>query len=257
MSLSESVKLQSVAEAKSLGSEIVDLTFVFLGIVKVLKSLETLGVDDPLLIAAAKIRDDLKSKELDGFKTPIFDPIALDMIPEFLNEIKLKELAEEILKITYQSVTTYFPREETKKQGQLINLVGGFHEIIGTRVGRLPKFITQKSDAVYFISSYLLNGESYVWDGVYNTQDPFLSTRSGNTQSMGRVFVTNLRLIFWSDDEDKPQIGVFYNDIQSWKTSWMPAKSRGVVMQVDSRKIIFVANSTAIKHATTQQGYAK
>ena len=46
MSLSESVRLQSIAEAKSLGSEIVDLNYVLLGVVNVLKSLDAIGDDD-------------------------------------------------------------------------------------------------------------------------------------------------------------------------------------------------------------------
>jgi hypothetical protein len=67
---------------------------------------------------------------------------------------------------------------------------------------------------------------------------------------MGRVFVTNQRLLFWSDDEDKPHIGVLFADIDSWKTSWMPLKSRGIIMYVGGQKFIFAANSTAMEHAT-------
>jgi hypothetical protein len=74
---------------------------------------------------------------------------------------------------------------------------------------------------------------------------------------MGRVFVTNFRLIFWSDDEDKPHIGVFYSDIESWKTNWMPMKSRGVIMYVSDRKVIFAANSTAMEHASSQKSYTR
>jgi hypothetical protein len=106
-----------------------------------------------------------------------------------------------------------------------------------------------KDDAAQLIDGYLMGGEKYVWDGVYNTKDLHLSTRR-DSQSMGRVFVTNTRLIFWSDDEDQPHVGVLYNDIESWKTSWMPLKSRGVVMYVGGQKVIFAANSTAMEHAT-------
>lgn len=116
--------------------------------------------------------------------------------------------------------------------------------------------MTNKDDAATLIDNFLMAREVYVWDGVYNTKDNQLSTRVG-TQSMGRVFVTNTRLIFWSDDEDKPHIGVLYNDIESWKTSWMPLKSRGVIMYVGGQKVIFAANSTAMEHATTQMQIAK
>ena len=134
--------------------------------------------------------------------------------------------------------------------------IGGFHNVNGSSIGRLPKYMPNKDDAALLIDNFLMAGEVYVWDGVYNTKDNQLSTRVG-TQSMGRVFVTNTRLIFWSDDEDKPHIGVLYNDIESWKTSWMPMKSRGVVMYVGGQKVIFAANSTAMEHATTQMQIAK
>ena len=66
---------------------------------------------------------------------------------------------------------------------------------------------------------------------------------------MGRIFVTNLRILFWSDDVTKPHVGLFYDDIQGWKTSWMPMKSRGVIAMVAGRKVIFAANSTAVENA--------
>ena len=46
VSLSESVKLQSLAEAKSLGSEVVDLNYIFLGVINVLKSLDEIDDGD-------------------------------------------------------------------------------------------------------------------------------------------------------------------------------------------------------------------
>ena len=93
----------------------------------------------------------------------------------------------------------------------------------------------------------MIREEFYVWDGPYNTKDHGLVTRPG--QSMGRLFITNKRLLFWSDDVAKPHVGLFYEDIQEWKTSWMPMKSRGVIIFVGGRKVIFAANSTAIENA--------
>ena len=52
-----------------------------------------------------------------------------------------------------------------------------------------------------------------------------------------------------SDDAVKPLVGLFYEDIQGWKTSWMPMKSRGVIAIVAGRKVIFAANSTAVENA--------
>jgi hypothetical protein len=257
VSLSESVKLQSIAEAKSLGREVVDLNYVLLGVVNVLKSLDAIGDDDALSIAAANIRNIEKSKQLDGFKTPVFDPQALKRIPENLDQRSLRAFAEEILQAEVSDPKVHSSQKHQKSVQVAPRSVGGFHQVNGPSLGRLPKYMPQKNDAMLLIAPYLMDGEKYVWDGVYNTKDPQLSTRYGTAQSMGRVFVTNFRLMFWSDDENKPHIGVFYQDITSWKTNWMPMKSRGVIMHVSGRKVIFAANSTAMEHATSQKGYAQ
>jgi hypothetical protein len=125
--------------------------------------------------------------------------------------------------------------------------MGDFHEPLGPLVGMLPRIIPNKDAAARLIQSFLVKDEFYAWDGPYNTKDYILVTRPG--QSMGRLFVTNKRLLFWSDDVAKPHVGLFYNDIQGWKTSWMPMKSRGVIAMVAGRKVIFAANSTAIENA--------
>lgn len=124
---------------------------------------------------------------------------------------------------------------------------GDFHAPSGAEVGFLPKVIPNKDVSSQLVSTFLIEGEYYSWDGPYNTKDPVLATRPG--QSMGRIFVTNFRILFWSDDSPKPHVGLFYDDIQGWKTSWMPMKSRGVIAIVNGRKIIFAANSTAIENA--------
>jgi len=125
--------------------------------------------------------------------------------------------------------------------------IGDFHTPNGPDAGYLPKSITNKQVSAQLISPFLTEDEFYSWDGPYNTKDQVLVTRPG--QSMGRLFVTNLRLLFWSDDLPKPHVGLFYGDIQGWKTSWMPLKSRGVIAIVAGRKVIFAANSTAIENA--------
>jgi hypothetical protein len=257
VSLSESVKLQSLAEAKSLGSEVVDLNYIFLGVINVLKSLDEIDDGDELLIAAASIRNHEKSRQLDGFKTPVFDPQALNKIPENLDQRSLKTFAMEIQQTEARSTKVHTTQKHQKPVEVAPMSVGGFHQVEGPSLGRLPKFMPQKSDAMLLVDPYLMEGEKYVWDGVYNTKDPQLSTRYGTAQSMGRVFVTNFRLMFWSDDENKPHIGVFYRDITSWKTNWMPMKSRGVIMHVSGRKVVFAANSTAMEHATSQKSYAQ
>ena len=122
--------------------------------------------------------------------------------------------------------------------------IGDFHVPNGPDYGYLPKIVSNKELAAQLISPFLIDGEFYAWDGPYNTKDNVLATRHG--QSMGRLFATNLRMLFWSDDFTKPHVGLFYDDIESWKTSWMPLKSRGVIAVVAGKKVIFAANSTVI-----------
>ena len=125
--------------------------------------------------------------------------------------------------------------------------IGDFHAPNGPNVGHLPKIIPNKDLSLQLISPFLIEDEFYSWDGPYNTKDSVLVTRPG--QSMGRLFVTNMRILFWSDDLPKPHVGLFYEDIQGWKTSWMPMKSRGVIVIVNGRKVIFAANSSAVENA--------
>ena len=125
--------------------------------------------------------------------------------------------------------------------------IGDFHAPNGPDVGFLRKIVPNKDVSAQLISPFLIKDEFYSWDGPYNTKDSVLSTQLG--QSMGRLFVTNLRILFWSDDLPKPHVGLFYDDIQGWKTSWMPMKSRGVIAIVAGRKVIFAANSSAIENA--------
>jgi hypothetical protein len=128
-----------------------------------------------------------------------------------------------------------------------MSAIGDFHVPNGPDVGFLPKIVPNKDFSAQLISPFLIENEFYSWDGPYNTKDNVLITRSG--QSMGRLFVTNLRILFWSDDLPKPHAGLFYEDIQGWKTSWMPMKSRGVIVIVAGRKVIFAANSSAVENA--------
>jgi len=126
---------------------------------------------------------------------------------------------------------------------------GFFHSPNGPVVGSLPKFSFDKAKSVIAIQPFLGEGEMFIWDGPYNTKEPVIATRSG--QSMGRLFVTNVRLLFWSDDVPKPHAGLFYEDIEAWRTSWMPLKSRGVFVTTGGQEFLFAANVTAVQKAET------
>jgi len=250
MSISESVKTYASAEAKSVGSEVVTSIHLLIGISNLLFKRSVINSDHPMAIIASALHEDELAKGLEGFKTPKFSAEVVEMLKDVDTLEDIQKIAEilmkDIDKLDIKTAKKVSKKESIPKQPIAI---GGFHNVNGSSIGRLPKYMPNKDDAAMLIDNFLMAGEVYIWDGVYNTKDNLLSTRRG-TQSMGRVFVTNLRLIFWSDDEDKPHIGVLYNDIESWKTSWMPLKSRGVVMYVGGRKVIFAANSTTMEHAT-------
>lgn len=252
MSISESVKTYASAEAKSVGSEVVTSIHLLIGISNLLFKRSVINSDHPMAIIASALHEDELAKGLEGFKTPKFSAEVVEMLKDVDTLEDIQKIAEilmkDIDKLDIKTAKKVSKKESIPKQPIAI---GGFHNVNGSSIGRLPKYMPNKDDAAMLIDNFLMAGEVYIWDGVYNTKDQNLSTRLG-TQSMGRVFVTNFRLIFWSDDEDKPHIGVLYNDIESWKTSWMPMKSRGVVMYVGGRKVIFAANSTAMENATAQ-----
>jgi hypothetical protein len=258
MDVLDTLKTYIIAEAKSVGSEEVTSIHLFAGISNLLSKRSIIDEDHPMAIIASALHEEELAKGLDGYKTPEFSVEVTKLIKDIKTLDDLQGVAEILMKDVDKldmKKAKKISKKETNIPKQPI-AIGGFHNVNGSSIGRLPKYMPNKEDAAVLIDNFLMAGEVYVWDGVYNTKDNHLSTRR-STQSMGRVFVTNTRLIFWSDDEDKPHIGVLYNDIESWKTSWMPLKSRGVVMYVGGQKVIFAANSTAMEHATTQMQIAK
>ena len=251
MDVLDTLKTYIIAEAKSVGSEEVTSIHLFVGISNLLSKVSVINEDHPMSKIASAMHKDELAKGLGGFKTPEFSDEVSKMIKDIDTLEDLQKVAEILIK-NFDKLDVEMAKKVSKKETNIPKqprAIGGFHQVNGSSIGRLPKYLPNKQDAAQLIDGYLMLGEEYVWDGVYNTKDHNLSTRRG-TQSMGRVFVTNTRLIFWSDDEDKPHVGVLYIDIESWKTSWMPLKSRGVIMYVGGQKVIFAANSTTMEHAT-------
>jgi hypothetical protein len=125
--------------------------------------------------------------------------------------------------------------------------LGSFHEVLGPEKTKLPKHTRSKEFGAQVIQSFLKDGEHYSWDGPYNTKAQPIATFQG--QSLGRVFVTSERLLFWPDELLKPHLGLSYKDIQGWKSSWLPMSSRGVIMIVNNQQYIWAGAKTAIRHA--------
>lgn len=242
MFVQDNLEINSIAIAKRFGQEKVNVNHLLLAICDFLIKHEPQKCTETLKASSERAHAEESRNQADGFRTPSIPTYILQMIKGCETIDDLVSLGDECIANSIHSSSNV----GTKKHPE-VNSVGDFHVPVGPNFGSLPRIIPNKEYAAQLIQSFLQDGEIYAWDGPYNTKDPVLATRHG--QSMGRLFVTNKRILFWSDDLPKPHIGLFYGDIQGWKTSWMPLKSRGVIAMVGGRKVIFAANSTAIENA--------
>ena len=122
-----------------------------------------------------------------------------------------------------------------------------FHEVSGPIFGKLPKLILDKNKGGEIITPYLESDETYQWVGSYNTKNKDIAFKSG--QSLGHLFVTNKRLIFWPDEAFKPHKGIYFSQITNWKSTWLPMKSRAINLILGGDKVIFAAAKTAVRKA--------
>jgi len=251
MPIRDTITLFALAEAKAVGSEVVEEQHLFVGLVNFLVSRELTDESSELSKKAQEIHSDLLDLGLSGIKPPKLNKQSEVLLLEVDRDEDAESLAMVILQKFGDRTLGEFTSDKSKsKQSTKTHSVGDFHSVDGPSVARLPKIIVDKSQTYALITPFLILDEELHYDGVYNTKDSQISTRNYNSQSQGRMFVTNHRLLFWSDDYDKPHIGAFYSDITYWKTNWMPLKSRGVVMNIGNRKVIFAANSNAVAKAS-------
>lgn len=250
MALQGNISYNAIAEAKSVGSEIVGKEHLFIAIVKTLLTEDFYEKTDEIVTDANRLHQELLSLGLSGIKPPSFSKAAEMLLKNVSDPESADLVARSIAGKKSDTELSLAKQKEMAPTTDLRVSVGDLHSINGPNIGRLPKIVTDRTAMIPLISPFLLADEEFLYDGVYNTRDANISTRHGNAQSMGRMVVTNLRLIFWSDDFDKPHIGAFYSDITFWKTNWMPLKSRGVVMNIGGRKVIFAANSNAVETAS-------
>ena len=244
MFINENLEIAVVAVAKTFGQEAVSENHLLICVCDFLCKHEPEKCTSLIKSNAEVVRKIERAREGSGFKPPTISASLLARIRQCVSMEEVVNLAEALAGTVEQAAISVATSTEQPAQ---VTGVGDFHEPLGPSIGMLPRIIPNKETAARLIQTFLLKDEFYAWDGPYNTKDYILVTRPG--QSMGRLFVTNKRLLFWSDDLTKPHVGLFYNDIQGWKTSWMPMKSRGVIAIVAGRKVIFAANSTAIENA--------
>jgi hypothetical protein len=242
MFIQDNLEISVLAFAKTFSQETVNEDHLLIAVCDFLCKHEPKKCTSQIKNKAENARKSESARDSSGFKPPVIPPNLMESIKQCISTDDVVNLAEDLA----GKATKKIPIDKNEEAPQVTSF-GDFHEPLGPSVGILPKIIPNKDAAARLIQSFLMKEEVYAWDGPYNTKDHILVTRPG--QSMGRLFVTNKRLLFWSDDLAKPHVGLFYSDIQGWKTSWMPLKSRGVIAIVAGRKVIFAANSTAIENA--------
>jgi hypothetical protein len=240
--IQDNLEVNAIAIAKGFSQENVNENHLLIAACDFLSKHEPKKLSKALQASAEAARRIESSGVKDGFRTPVVPSDLQQRIKSCVSIDDVVSLAENC-----KTGRTAFSQATGATQVENHSSSGDFHVPIGPNVGRIPNIIPNKDFAAQLIYSFLVEGEIYVWDGPYNTKDRALVTRPG--QSMGRLFVTNKRLLFWSDDVVKPHVGLLYDDIQSWKTTWMPLKSRGVTAMIAGRKVLFAANSTAIENA--------
>jgi hypothetical protein len=251
MSLKNNILYQAIAEAKSVGHEVVETDHLIIAIARTLSNQEFYPDDHEIVVASKNIHQKLESMNSSGFRPPTLSKDVEEALEAITDLESADQIARSLLDNAHDPQGSLSGKSGKSIAADSQTSFGDFHSIDGPHVARLPKFVTDRTAMIPYIKPFLIAGEGFIYDGAYNTRDGNISTRRDNAQSLGRMVVTNLRLIFWSDDFDKPHIGVFYNDITYWKTHWMPLKSRGVVMNTGHRKVLFAANSNAINHAST------
>jgi hypothetical protein len=122
----------------------------------------------------------------------------------------------------------------------------GFHTPVGTPEKVMPHYVAREQREVVaeVVAPFLQENEYYVIHGIYNTKDHLISV-TGH-QSLGRIIVTNTRLIFWPDNYIYPHLAIDFESIGNWELQWM-LNSRGLFFFVDNQRHMFGTHKSAAK----------
>ena len=120
----------------------------------------------------------------------------------------------------------------------------GFHKPVGVTQKDMPHFVAreQRELVAEAIGPFLEEDECYVTHGIYNTKDKFISVTQN--QSLGRLIVTNRRLIFWPDHFKQPHLAIDFESIYDWEVARV-FNSRGIFFFVENQRYMFGTHKTA------------
>jgi Bacterial PH domain len=87
-----------------------------------------------------------------------------------------------------------------------------------------------------FLEAHLDDGEIIYSSKAYGSRNSRLMFQNGD---LGWVFVTDKRILFWSDNSRKPHIAIDYKSIVSCKIGYAIMRQKSVKIEVDGETIKF------------------
>ena len=86
------------------------------------------------------------------------------------------------------------------------------------------------------ISNFLIESEIVHTSKVFGSRNPILMFQNCDT---GWLFVTNTRILFWSDKSDTPHSAIDFASITKCSSRWAIMRLRSVKIQVDGTPVKF------------------
>jgi hypothetical protein len=92
------------------------------------------------------------------------------------------------------------------------------------------------------LEAHLEDGELVYSSKAYGSRNPKLMFQNGD---LGWMFVTNKRILFWSDNSRKPHIAIDYKNINSCKIGYAIMRQKSLKIDVDGESIKFGTHKNA------------
>jgi len=94
------------------------------------------------------------------------------------------------------------------------------------------------------ISDLLLGSEIVYSSKIFGSRNPILMFQNCDT---GWLFVTNKRILFWSDESKKPHTAIDFENITKCSSRWAIMKMRSVKIKVDGVTVKFGTHRSAAR----------
>jgi hypothetical protein len=94
------------------------------------------------------------------------------------------------------------------------------------------------------IGNYLTESEIVHTSKVFGSRNPILMFQNCDT---GWLFITNRRILFWSDKSNTPHSAIDFESITKCNSRWAIMKMRSVKIQVDGTPVKFGTHRVAAR----------